>query len=51
MMRNNYRKDGMVWFEDQISELADLLLNVKGVAYIYKKKKDRRWKRRPRTDS
>lgn len=45
-MRNNYKEDGIIWFEDQISELADLLLNVKGVAYIYKKKKDRRWIRR-----
>ena len=23
-MRNNYREDGFVWFEDQISEMADL---------------------------
>ena len=37
-MKNNYREDGFVWFEDQISELADLLLNVQGLAHIYKKK-------------
>ena len=39
MMRNNYREDGFIWFEDQISELADLLLNVQGLAHIYKKKR------------
>lgn len=46
MMRNNYREDGFVWFDDQISELADLLLNVQGLAYIYKKKKNHRWIRK-----
>ena len=46
MGRNNYREDGFVWFEDQISELADLLLNVQGLAYIYKKKKNHRWIRK-----
>ncbi len=45
-MRNNYREDGFVWFEDQISELADLLLNVQGLAHIYKKKKNHRWIRK-----
>ena len=45
-MRNNYREDGFVWFEDQISELADLLLNVQGLAYIYMKKKNHRWIRK-----
>lgn len=45
-MENNYREDGFVWFEDQISDLADLLLSVKGVAYTYKKKKGRRWIRK-----
>lgn len=45
-MRNNYREDGLVWFEDQISELADLLLNVQGLAHIYKKKKNHRWIRK-----
>ena len=45
-MKNNYREDGFVWFEDQISELADLLLNVQGLAYIYKKKKNHRWIRK-----
>ena len=46
MVRNNYREDGFIWFEDQISELADLLLNVQGLAYIYKKKKNHRWIRK-----
>ena len=46
MMRNNYREDGFIWFEDQISELADLLLNVQGLAHIYKKKKNHRWIRK-----
>ena len=45
-MRNNYREDGFVWFEDQISELADLLLNVQWLAYIYQKKKNHRWIRK-----
>ena len=45
-MNKNYREDGFIWFDDQISELADLLLNVKGVAYIYKKKKGRSWIRK-----
>lgn len=45
-MKNNYREDGFVWFEDQISELADLLLNVQGLACIYKKKKNHRWIRK-----
>lgn len=45
-MKNNYREDGFVWFEDQISELADLLLNVQGLAHIYKKKKNHRWIRK-----
>ena len=46
MMRNNYREDGFIWFEDQISELADLLLNVQGLAHIFKKKKNHRWIRK-----
>ena len=45
-MKNNYREDGFVWVEDQISELADLLLNVQGLAHIYKKKKNHRWIRK-----
>ena len=43
MMRNNYREDGIVWFDDQISEMADLLITVQGVRYIYLKKHDRSW--------
>jgi len=46
MMRNNYREDGFIWFDDQISELADMLLNVQGLAYIYRKKKNHRWIRK-----
>ena len=41
-MKNNYREDGFVWFEDQISELADLLLKKKKKEHIYKKKKNHR---------
>ena len=48
MSKNNYREDGFIWFEDQISELADLLLNVQGLAYIYRKKKNHRWIRKVR---
>ena len=46
MEKDNYREDGFVWFDDQISELADLLLNVQGLAHIYKKKKNHRWIRK-----
>ena len=42
-MANNYRDDGFVWFEDQISELADLLITVQGIRFIYLKKHDRSW--------
>ena len=42
-MRNNYREDGFVWFEDQISEMADLLITVQGIRYIYLKRRDRSW--------
>lgn len=43
MARNNYRDDGFVWFDDQISEMADLLITVQGIRYIYMKKHDRSW--------
>ena len=43
MTRNNYRDDGIIWFEDQISEMADLLITVQGIRYIYMKKHDRSW--------
>ena len=43
MARNNYRDDGIIWFEDQISEMADLLITVQGIRYIYMKKHDRSW--------
>ena len=42
-MANNYRDDGFVWFEDQISELADLLITVQGIRFLYLKKHDRSW--------
>lgn len=45
-MSNQYREDGFIWFDDQLSELADLLLNVQGLAIIYKKKKGRNWIRK-----
>lgn len=43
MARNNYRDDGIIWFKDQISEMADLLITVQGIRYIYMKKHDRSW--------
>ena len=43
MARNNYRDDGIIWFEDQISEMADLLITVQDIRYIYMKKHDRSW--------
>ena len=45
-MRNNYRDDGIVWFDEQISEMADLLLTVQGIRFFYLKKHDRSWIRR-----
>lgn len=49
-MRNNYREDGFIWFDDQISEMADLLLSVKGLTYTYKKRKGHRWIRKVRDE-
>lgn len=46
MSRHEYREDGRVWFDDQICELADLLLGTEGIRYIYLKKHDRTWVRR-----
>ena len=46
MAKQNYREDGFIWFEDQISEMADLLITVQGIRYIYMKKHDRSWIRR-----
>ena len=43
MAKQNYREDGFIWFEDQISEMADLLITVQGIRYIYMKKHDRSW--------
>ena len=45
-MRNNYRDDGIVWFDEQISDMADLLLTVQGIRFFYLKKHDRSWIRR-----
>ena len=42
-MRNNYREDGRAWFDDQISEMADLLITVQGIHYTYLKRHDRSW--------
>lgn len=39
----NYRDDGLIWFDDQISEMSDLLISVQGIRYIYMKKRDRNW--------
>ena len=43
MKKNNYREDGFVWLEDQISEMADLLITVRGIRFIYMKKHDHSW--------
>ena len=43
MARSSYRDDGIIWFDDQISEMADLLITVQGIRYIYMKKHDRSW--------
>ena len=43
MARNSYRDDGIIWFDNQISEMADLLITVQGIRYIYMKKHDRSW--------
>ena len=50
-MRNSYTEDGRVWFDDQICELADLLLGTEGIRYIYLKKRDRTWIRKIGYDS
>ena len=42
-MKNNYRDDGIVWFDDQICEMADLLIGVQGIRFVYLKKRDRSW--------
>lgn len=41
--KNNYSVDGLIWFDDQICELADLLLGTEGIRHIYLKKHDRSW--------
>lgn len=42
-MKCNYRDDGLVWFDDQISEMADLLFGAQGLRFIYLKRRDRTW--------
>ena len=42
-MRNNYRDDGIVWFDEQISDMADLLLTVQGNRFFYLKRRDHSW--------
>ena len=42
-MKCNYRDDGLVWFDDQICEMADLLLGAQGLKFIYLKRRDRTW--------
>lgn len=42
-MKNNYRDDGIVWSDDQICEMADLLIGVQGIRFVYLKKRDRSW--------
>ncbi len=46
MMNSNYREDGFVWFEDHISEMADILITVQGIRHIYMKKRDHGWIRK-----
>ena len=46
MYRNNFTEDGRVWFDDQICELADLLLSTEGIRFIYLQKHDRTWIRK-----
>ena len=42
-MKCNYKDDGLVWFDDQIPEMADLLLGAQGLRFIYLKRRDRTW--------
>ena len=42
-MKNDYRDDGLIWFDDQICEIADLLLGVQGLKFVYLKRRDRKW--------
>ena len=44
--RYDYRDDGRVWFDDQICEMADLLLSTEGLRYIYLNRRDRTWIRK-----
>lgn len=40
------RYDGMYKFDDQIAELADLLIGVEGVRWTYQTRKDKAWIRK-----
>ena len=42
-MKNNYRDDGIAWSDDQICEMADLLIGVQGIKFVYLKKRGRSW--------
>ena len=42
-MINNYTEEGRVWFDDQICELADMLLGTEGIKFLYLKTHDRTW--------
>ena len=43
VFETNYRDDGLIWFDDQICEMVDLLIGVQGIRFVYLKKRDRSW--------
>ena len=43
MGRNYYREDGRIWFDDQICDLADLLMGTEGIRHVYRRKPGRKW--------
>jgi hypothetical protein len=50
MKKDNYREDGLVWFDDQLSEMADVVIAVQGIRYIYLQKRDHSWIRKAGDD-
>ena len=42
-MNMKFRDDGRVWLDDQICDMADMLLNVQGISFYYLKKCDHSW--------
>lgn len=46
MNRHEYMGDGRVWFDDDICEMADLILGAEGIRYIYLRKRNRTWIRK-----